>query len=175
MNLFMVYVGGKHKQSLIELHDIRFVAAKSIEEAFGELQNSWWGVPSSLHLDCWGILKNVDGYDVYLRDYPPQTAHKLYFINLGGYNPLEFTELHKNICVVAENVKDAASKAKQQILNWQSPHKDYVYSIDDIIDIQKIIADEMLHIHLDFSNNAPSFEFICSYTPIPADNKNRQV
>lgn len=164
----MVYVGGKHKNSLIELHDIRFVVAHSIEESFNELQKSWWGVPSSLHLDCWGILKNIDGYDITLKDYPPQNPHKLYFINLGGYNPLEFTELHKNICVVAEDGKEAAKKAKQQILNWQSPHKDYVHAIDDVIDIQETIADKKSYIHLDFSNKPPAFEFVCSYTPIPA-------
>ena len=37
MNLFMIYVGGKHKDSLIELHDIRFVAADSIEATYETL------------------------------------------------------------------------------------------------------------------------------------------
>lgn len=50
MKLFAIYIGGAHKKSLIELHDMRFVIANTIEETYDTLRQSWWGIPASLHL-----------------------------------------------------------------------------------------------------------------------------
>jgi len=63
MNLFVIYIGGRHDHSLIELHDMRFSLAHSIEDTYETLRSSWWGIPNSLHIDGWGILKYADGYD----------------------------------------------------------------------------------------------------------------
>lgn len=166
MNLFIIYIGGKHKNSLIELHDIRFVVAKSIEESYAMLKNSWWGEPRSLHLDCWGILKNVDGYDIQLKNFPAADKNKLYFVNLGGYDPLQFTELHKNFCVVAEDEMQAKERAQAHISHWKLPHKDYLYSIDELLNIEKLIEQSGMCIHLELNNNPPDFKFICKYVPI---------
>ncbi len=166
MNLFMIYLGGKHKNSLIELHDIRFAAANSIEETYEELKASWWGTPSSLHLDCWGILKQVDGYDIHLKDFPSQQSAKLYFINLGGYDPSQFTELHQNFCLVAENELDAKKKAIKQVTDWKLPHKDYIHSVEDIVDIQNSLANKNLYIHVELTPNPSTFEFTCNYVPL---------
>lgn len=48
MHLFVIYIGGSHSQSLIELHDMRFVIASTIEETYDALRQSWWGTPISL-------------------------------------------------------------------------------------------------------------------------------
>lgn len=61
MKLFVIYIGGAHEQSLIELHDMRFIVADTIEETYKTLRKSWWGIPSSLHLDAWGVLNYADG------------------------------------------------------------------------------------------------------------------
>jgi uncharacterized protein DUF1543 len=166
MHLFMIYIGGKHQNSLIELHDIRFVVAHSIEDTYETLRNSWWGVPKSLHLDCWGILKTVDGYDVQLADSPAADKNQLYFINLGGYDSSQFTELHKNFCVVATDEMEAKQKAKAQITQWESPHKDYIHAVDDVVNINKVISSSGMHIHLKLTNNASDFKFICKYVSI---------
>jgi len=41
MNLFVIYIGGGHKDALIELHDIRIVIAKTIEDTYESLRTSW--------------------------------------------------------------------------------------------------------------------------------------
>lgn len=64
MKLFVIYIGGAHEQGLIELHDIRFVVANTIEDTYARLRKSWWGIPKSLHLDAWGILEYADGYNI---------------------------------------------------------------------------------------------------------------
>ncbi len=166
MHLFMIYIGGKHPNSLIELHDIRFLAAENIESTYEELRNSWWGIPSSLHLDCWGILKQIDGYDIHLKAFPAQTNEKLYFVNLGGYGDSEFTEFHRNFCVVAQDVMEAKIKAKQQIAHWQSPHTDSLYEVDDILPVQNAIAKQGWYIHLEPAHNPIPFDFVAKYIPI---------
>lgn len=60
MKLFVIYIGGAHEKSLIELHDMRFVVANTIEETYDTLRQSWWGTPASLHLDAWGVLDYAD-------------------------------------------------------------------------------------------------------------------
>ncbi|MBS0350925.1 MAG: DUF1543 domain-containing protein [Proteobacteria bacterium] len=166
MQLFMIYIGGKHAGSLIELHDIRFVVANTIEETYEQLSKSWWGIPSSLHLDAWGAVQQVDGYDIILQNSPSQQEEQLYFVNLGGYDAAEFTELHKNICVVAKNEKEASQKAKEKIVHWTSPHKDYVHSVEDVFNVQTILSDPKVNIHLQPSKEKLPFEFTCRYVPI---------
>lgn len=170
MKLFMMYIGGAHEKSLIELHDMRFVIAENIEETYDELRRSWWGIPKSLHLDAFGELKYADGYHIYLKNFEQDrqnhNKNKLYFLNLGGYSKHEFTELHKNIFIVAENEDQAKIKAKAQILDWESPHKDYQYELENILDMTPIAAQKNVHIHLEPTDSPQKFEFICKYTPI---------
>lgn len=169
MKLFVIYIGGSHEKSLIELHDIRFVVANTIEETYEELRKSWWGVPESLHLDAWGTLQFIDGYEIQLNKLPPKEAEqKLFFVNLGGYNKNEFTELHKNVFIVSENFNEA----KIQVLaltekHWEQRHRDYYYyDVDNIINIGHHLSDKQLHIHLIPSKYEKPFEFTCKYVPI---------
>lgn len=167
MNLFIIYIGGKTSGSLIELHDMRFVIANKIEDTYEELRQSWWGDPQSLHLDCWGILKSTDTHNIVLKDQPSSSSEKLYFVNLGGYDPGLFTELHKNVFVVAENAAEAKIKAKKQIADWASPHQDYSYDIENIFCISQAMADKNNHyIHLEPTSQPKPFDFIAKYVPI---------
>lgn len=47
VHLFVIYIGGSHNQSLIELHDMRFVVANNIEDTYSLLRQSWWGFPQA--------------------------------------------------------------------------------------------------------------------------------
>ena len=67
----------------------------------------------------------MDGHDIHLKNEPSDSENKLYFVNLGGYDRNEFTELHKNIFVVAPTASKAKVRALKQILDWESHHKDY--------------------------------------------------
>lgn len=166
-NLFIIYIGGSHKGSLIELHDMRFMISDTIENTYDALRKSWWGIPETLHLDAWGILNWADGYKIEIVDSYEQTLiqnrERLYFINLGGYCNKQFTELHKNIFVVAKNNHEAKIKAMESISKWQSPHKDNLFDIDNILDVNSLVKGA---IKLTACNNPKDFEFTCKYTPI---------
>lgn len=167
MNLFVIYIGGKHEQGMIELHDMRFLVANTIEETYDVLRKSWWGKPDSLHLDAWGILNFADGYDIQLSDQPTESTEKLYFVNLGGYDPQQFTELHENIFVVAQSDVEAKQKAVQQCQHWQVPHRDNLYEVENIVHLNNFIAhDKKVYVHLKKSSTKKPFEFTCLYTPI---------
>ncbi|MBA2652666.1 MAG: DUF1543 domain-containing protein [Tatlockia sp.] len=167
MKLFVIYIGGSHIKSLIELHDIRFVLADKIEDTYDTLRESWWGISKSLHIDAWGNLGYADGYKIEIskRD-KKKNIKKLYFVNLGGYDPKQFTELHKNIFVVASSESEARHKAIQHIREWQVPHLDFLYQIDNLLNINLLIEEEGYHLHLIEQRDPEPFSFICQYNPI---------
>jgi hypothetical protein len=41
MKLFAIYVGGEAVGANIEVHDMRFVAATSLEDTYEELKRQW--------------------------------------------------------------------------------------------------------------------------------------
>lgn len=166
MKLFAVYVGGETEGSLIELHDIRFVIADRIEDAYDDLKAQWWGKPESLHLDCWGALVSADGYNIHLKPEPSGNEEKLYFINLGGYDPGEFTELHKNMFIVAPTEAKARLKAVKSVPVWNVPHKDYMYDVEKTFCLNDVVAQKSLYIHLEKTDHPVPFEFTCKYNPI---------
>lgn len=166
MKLFVIYIGGSIPSSLIELHDMRFVLASDIEATYSELRKSWWGDPDSLHIDCWGELKSADGYDIHIRDTPPQSSEKLYFVNLGGYDPLQFTELHKNMFIISSRETKAKVLALKQVLNWQGRHKDYVHEVEKASCVNDLVQKDSLYIHLEKTDNPTPFSFVCKYTPL---------
>lgn len=164
--LFVIYIGGGHERSFIELHDMRFVVAKTIEDTYGELKKSWWGKPESLHLDAWGTLHWADGHEVAIKNVPASNEeNKLYFVNLGGYDSKQFTELHKNIFVIAENDAAAKTKALQQNTDWETPHRDYQFEVEKVVSINDLISDKHF-IHLIPNQIEIPFEFTCKYVPI---------
>lgn len=166
MKLFIIYIGGSHERSFIELHDMRFIVASKIEDTYHELRQSWWGKPESLHLDAWGSLEGIDGYEIELKNYPSNNDQQLYFVNLGGYDSKQFTELHQNVFVAARDKMEAKTKAKMQIGHWESPHQDYQYQVDDLVNVNEALVNSSYHIHLSPSTQSKRFEFICQYTPI---------
>lgn len=166
MNLFFVYIGGQIEGSLIELHDVRFVLGEKIEDTYDELKKSWWGTPESLHLDCWGIVKSVDGHHVQLNTMPSDSTKKLYFVNLGGYDAEQFTELHKNILVIADNEAEAKIKAVKQVAGWTSPHRDYMHEVENVFSVNEVLAARDIYIHLEPTEHPIPFAFTCAYRPI---------
>ena len=49
--LFLVVLGGRARGCRIELHDVRFVAGRSIDDTLPELRRQWFGRREGLHLD----------------------------------------------------------------------------------------------------------------------------
>jgi hypothetical protein len=166
--LFVIYIGGRHQKSFIELHDIRFVLASHIEETYTSLRESWWGLPESLHLDAWGILENVENYAIsFSLEAQSAQDNRLFFVNLGGYDSQQFTELHQNIFVIAKDEAEAKSKALLQVSSWEVPHRDYLQNIETLIDVgAKLAGEQPLHLHLKKIDSTNPFTFTCQYTPI---------
>lgn len=56
MKLFAIYIGGEHPRANIEVHDMRFVVASTLEGTYEALRAQWWGRPGTLHIDCWSEI-----------------------------------------------------------------------------------------------------------------------
>lgn len=167
VKLFVIYIGGSHPDCLIELHDMRFIVAETIEETYDVLRKHWWGIPASLHIDAWGVLNYADGYSIQIsKDSAENSYNQLYFVNLGGYDHNQFTELHKNIFVVAANEAEAKQKALKQIADWKSPHRDYLYQVENFLNLNSLLERQKYYLHLTEQLENQAFEFTCCYNPI---------
>ena len=166
MKLFAVYIGGEFKGANIELHDIRFVAGQSIEDTYDEIRRQWWGVPNSLHIDCWAELTRADGYRITLTQQPAPSGPKLFYVNLGGYDPEQFTELHRNMFVVAESESKAKVRALKTVRHWSAFHKDDMFEAEQLLALDSALAESPWYIHLEKIDDESPAPFVCQYKNI---------
>ena len=167
MKLFMFYVGGDCANSNVELHDVRFSVGETPEDCRDDLRKQWWGDPKSLHLDCWGEVEQADGYDVAITPVVSEGGmDKLFFVNLGGYDPQEFGELHNNILLVAANARAATAKALTRIKSWALPHKDNVFEVEKAVDVTAMMSRYGCALTLIKASREKPFRFTCDYVPI---------
>ncbi|MBU4628759.1 DUF1543 domain-containing protein [Pseudomonas sp. So3.2b] len=145
--LFIVMLGGKHPRAKIEVHDIAFVLADSLEGAYPQLRQSWFGSPVGLHIDAWMAVDGVAGWKLELSELAPHPGSmRLYFINLGGYEVKSFGEAHHYSLIVAKDKREAMSLGKREILkHWVQAHTDGVLDVDDCLPIDAI---EGRYVHL---------------------------
>ena len=167
MKLFAVYLGGRAPKCNTELHDVVFVAGETIESTYERLMDKWFGNPLRVHLDSWIELQIIDGHRVVLRPGPSGQNEKLFFVNMGGYRPGEFTELHANAFVVAGDEREVKERAKRDLLRGaQSVHTDDLYDVDDCLEISEVDGH---HIHLEATTAAQPFLPNNGYHIIPKD------
>jgi hypothetical protein len=138
--LFVVMLGGKHPRAKIEVHDVLFAVADSLEAAYPQLRQGWFGSAMGLHIDAWMRVDGVEGWRVELSPLAPlPDAPRLYFINLGGYEQHTFGEAHHYILVVAQNSNEARSKGKRHMLtHWAKSHTDALMDVDDCLPIDEV-------------------------------------
>tara|TARA_B100000965_G_scaffold155505_1_gene129498 strand:+ start:101 stop:655 length:555 start_codon:yes stop_codon:yes gene_type:complete len=146
LSLYIVVLGGRSLKSNIEIHDVRWVVGESLEDTYPELREQWLGKISGLHIDSYKCIKYVDGYKIVISksnkgnfNYSKIEDLKLWFVNLGGYNPEKMYEEHEFNLIVAKKAIEARRKAKN---NWESnlenKHNDdysginYFDQIDDL-------------------------------------------
>lgn len=166
MKLFVFYVGGSVPGSHLELHDMRFAFGETAEACWDDLRAQWWGTPESLHLDAWGPLEQADGFDITLTANPPDAQRRLWFVHLGGYDPAQFTELHHNAFIVADDAKAAKKRALTSTKSWVSPHKDAILDVDEAIDVSGLAKDRGLFLSLSLAQVQKPFTFEAAYVPI---------
>jgi len=171
--LFLVVLGGRTAASQIELHDVRFVVGRTIDDTLPELRRQWFGLRRGLHLDSFMAVRAVDGWTVTLRREPPAPrSERLWFVNLGAYRPDSLAELHNFGLVVARSPQAAKAAARRQwLVGALQQHKDDLCAVDDCltIDQQALDGDGAWHVHL-----APHPEGLsqpqrpdwCGYRPI---------
>lgn len=138
--LFVVMLGGKHPRAKIEVHDVVFAIADSLEATYPQLRQVWFGNPAGLHIDAWMRVDGVEGWKVELSPLAPLPGSpRLYFINLGGYEANTFGEAHHYLLVVAQDKNQAKSRARQHMLkHWQQAHTDALLDVDDCLPIDQV-------------------------------------
>lgn len=166
MKLFAIYIGGEHPGANIEVHDMRFIAAPSIEATYDTLREQWWGKKGSLHIDCWSQISHADGYDVSLRPEPYTGEEKLYYVNLGGYDGVAFAEQHRNVFVVADTLQAAKSRAIKLASGWSDAHRDEMYEAEQAFALQDAAQTQRMHIHLTPRVMSGDPSFTCRYMPL---------
>ena len=143
--LFLVVLGGRIAGAQIELHDVRFVAGASIDDTLPQLRRQWFGARKGLHLDSWMAVRFVDGYRVELRPEPFAGPERLWFVNMGGYDPQQLAELHAFGVFVASSPQAAKAAARRRLLREAlERHKDDLHGVegalaggvDDCLEVQ---------------------------------------
>lgn len=132
----MFQIGGNYGGLNVELHDVRFSIGDTIQDCYDDLREHWWEDPKSLHLDYWGEVNQVDGYDT--RILPKSkivSENKLFFLNLGGYDPAEFGELHKNMLLLMPDIASAKKRALLEVKNWSQPHKANIFGVEKTLNL----------------------------------------
>jgi Domain of Unknown Function (DUF1543) len=145
--LFLVMLGGRVEGGLIEVHDARLVAGVSLEATFPSLRRGWFGRPRGLHLDSWAQVRGVDGHGISLRSQPPaQASGRLWFVNLGAYEPTAFHEMHGCGLVVAPTAQAARGRALRLLpLAGGQRHHDDLAAVDDCLAVDRV---DRWHVHL---------------------------
>ncbi|WP_353172277.1 DUF1543 domain-containing protein [Acinetobacter rudis] len=158
-SLFLVMLGGRHARANTEVHDVVVATGESLEQVYPQLRQAWFGEAKGLHIDAWAQIQGVQfedkNYQLQFKPTPvAQSAEKLYLINLGGYDPREFGELHRYVFVVAQNEMVAKVKGKQYFAaHWQKQHTDRVLEVDDCLHIGEVQGQYVHLIEGDFASN----------------------
>jgi len=146
--LFLVVVGGRSPKANIELHDVRWVIGSKIEDTFDQLRNDWFGSYNGLHIDSYKKIESIDGYKINLRNKENNEPKnkifkkekfpnkKLWFVNIGGYDPSSMQEKHEFGFVVASSPSEAKNKAKSKwLIDCKKKHKDDIYAVKSLTDV----------------------------------------
>ena len=146
--LYLVVVGGRSPKANIELHDVRWVIGSKIEDTYDQLRNDWFGTPHGFHIDSYKKIDSIDGYRIYIRDKENKELKnkflkkekilnkKLWFVNIGGYDPSSMQEKHEFGLVVASSPSEAKNKAKSKwLIDCKQKHKDDISDIKSFTDV----------------------------------------
>ena len=141
---------GRH----IEQHDIFFVIAESIYDIKPNIQAFWPEAKERIHIDAWREVTSVEGYQINIVEKQVKVGasskHKLFFVNLGGYQANKFEEQHYVILTVKES-KSLAFKEAKETFFYQNNHipggtshidDQYGVDVDDLYQIEDILSAE---------------------------------
>lgn len=170
LKLYMVLVGCKPKGRHTEQHDVFFGIARSLKDLVPQIDKFWPEAKGKFHIDAWREVSQVNGFAVEIEEAKeaPANSHHLFFINLGGYRPGEFDELHHKMLVVAEDSAKAIAAARQTAFykaegfRGTESHIDdkYKLDVDDMYQVKDMLLPlftENFHIRIT-EKNTPADE-----------------
>lgn len=134
-DLYMIILGCNPPNRFVEQHDVFFGIANSIVALRQEMYDFWPEAGDKLHIDAYRTVRKVDKYAIRVVERAEgidKTDLRLYFLNLGGYKPLDMEEYHYKQLVVASSIAEAIVIAKKNTF-WKhhdSAHVDNKYGID---------------------------------------------
>ena len=157
MKLFLVVLGGRCRGCHTEQHDVRWVVGETIEETSPQLIQQWIGLRRGLHLDSYRVVERVDNHLVEVipgAAATHQTAmdFRLWFVNLGAYEPSSMAERHHFGLVVAQSTAAAKAAAKRRWLKGLDQiHKDDLHGVmrkPELDDLLPLDGNGQWHIRL---------------------------
>lgn len=130
---YAILLGGTHSRTALEVHQVVFVFAPSIEATYPLLRDAWFGDPDHVHIDGWIEAEGLDGYRIEpAAEAPSAEGPHLYFAHLGGYEDGIFGESHRHQLVVASDLAAAKQKAKQPFAHtWPRAHTDALIDVGE--------------------------------------------
>jgi hypothetical protein len=144
----MLLIGCKPKGRHTEQHDVFFTIGKDLKSIIPSVK-AFWPDAGTIHIDAWRMVTEVNGNKIEIvnKNVADLNSKKLFFLNLGGYQPGEFEEYHYKMVVAAEQksiaIKEAKSTAffKHNSFKGALSHIDDKYGIDvdDIYQIEDIL------------------------------------
>ena len=124
------------------------MVGNKIEDTFEQLRLEWFGDQKGLHIDSYIKIRFIDGFivkPILSKKNKSLKKHKkesLWFINIGGYSPIDLKEQHQFGLIVAKTANEAKLRAKKNWLNdVKLKHKDdsvNLNTIDNFYLIQNI-------------------------------------
>jgi hypothetical protein len=159
VKLYVLLLGCTPKERCIEQHDIYFGIAENLEGLVPGIIASWPEAEGKIHIDAWRPVTAVDGFAITVKERADETAsvdgmglaHKLFFVNLGGYKQNEFEEFHYKMLAVGTDKGAAVQQAKETVFYKHTGFKTaeshiddkYGVDVDDIHAIEDILPAEV--------------------------------
>ncbi len=164
--LFAVYLGGHAPRASIEVHDVVFVVASSLQDAYPQLLDRWFGSPDGLHIDAWMKLEQVDGYTITLSsEKPVNQSASLYFVNLGAYHADYAGEIHNSTFMVDVSARAVKTRAKLTLIqDAKEIHTDDLFEVDDCMHINEVSG---YHLQLTPTEKVQPLQVNNGYIPLP--------
>lgn len=133
LKLFMVLVGCKPKGRYTEQHDVFFGIGRSLKDLIPHITSFWPETKGLFHIDAWREITQVNGFSIEVVESQQavENQHHLFFLNLGGYRPDIFEELHYKMLVVAPDSAKAIAVSKQTLFYQAEGFKGAESHIDD--------------------------------------------
>ena len=143
MKLFYVLLGAIPKGRNTEQHDVFFGIAEDVYQLKKDI-NAFWKEAGKIHMDGFMEVNFIDGYEVQIVEkFENSDSNHLYFMNLGGYKPGDFRELHHQLLMVGNSVSNVIKRAmktdfyKEMSFKNAESHIDDHYGVD-IDDLSKV-------------------------------------